>query len=109
MSDTSIDTRTALGTTNTKSTTSDFLSEAKKPRKQGAAPILGRMNFETADETTAVPRSLKSDGRPRIHCANGDLFKPRAANESEHNDVDVRRTSGPDDDVCQLDRKRSHL
>lgn len=29
MSDTSIDTRTALGTTNTKSTTSDFLSEAK--------------------------------------------------------------------------------
>lgn len=45
MSDTSIDTRTVLGTTNTKSTTPDFLSEAKKPRKQGAAPTLARMNF----------------------------------------------------------------
>lgn len=45
MPDTSIDTRTAIGTTNTKSTTSDFLSEAKKPKKQGAAPILARMNF----------------------------------------------------------------
>lgn len=45
MPDTSIDTRTAVGTTNTKSTTSNYLSEAKKPRKQGADPILARMNF----------------------------------------------------------------
>lgn len=45
MSDTSIDTRTALGTTNTKSTTSDFLSEAKKAEKAGSGSNLGMMNF----------------------------------------------------------------
>lgn len=45
MSDTSIDTRTALGTTNTKSTTSDFLSEAKKAEKAGSGSNLGKDEF----------------------------------------------------------------
>lgn len=45
MPDTSIDTRTAIGTTNTKSTTSDFLSEAKKAEKAGSGSNLGKDEF----------------------------------------------------------------
>ncbi|MDN5387865.1 MULTISPECIES: flagellar hook assembly protein FlgD [Bacillus] len=45
MPDTSIDTRTAIGTTNTKSTTSDFLSEAKKAEKSGSGSNLGKDEF----------------------------------------------------------------
>ncbi|EWH22420.1 flagellar hook assembly protein FlgD [Bacillus haynesii] len=45
MPDTSIDTRTTIGTTNTKSTTSDFLSEAKKAEKAGSGSNLGKDEF----------------------------------------------------------------
>ncbi|TWM32473.1 Basal-body rod modification protein FlgD [Bacillus paralicheniformis] len=45
MPDTSIDTRTAIGTTNTKSTTSNYLSEAKKAEKAGSGSNLGKDEF----------------------------------------------------------------
>jgi len=45
MPDTSIDTRTAVGTTNTKSTTSNYLSEAKKAEKAGSGSNLGKDEF----------------------------------------------------------------